>query len=172
MQKILPWTLLTVLLTCVIGCGVRQNPDGRPPFSENQNIGVKKVLIEEKSYDVYGTYYRERSGLEFFLLVVCPEANQSENHGRGFGTGVDYRGKKPEAAGKFSFMTKDQKIDISVALDSIHFVDDGKIIWSKTAAELGIKLSDVTSEEIIRPILENLIREHVQPQEGEREGQE
>jgi hypothetical protein len=69
---------------------------------------------------------------------------------------------------------------VFVKTDTLYFIEDSKVIFDKAYQELGIdlprhitdsyKLKDTL--DYLRPILENLIREHVQPQGGEREEQE
>ena len=58
--------------------------------------------------------------------------------------------------------------------DTLYLVQEGKIVLEKTYRELGIDASRLSTDWIdmlnyLRPILEPLIREHVQPQEPEME---
>jgi len=58
--------------------------------------------------------------------------------------------------------------------ETVYFVKDKKIVVEKEYQELGIDASRFSTDWIdmqdyLRPILENLIREHVQPQEPEME---
>jgi aspartate aminotransferase-like enzyme len=72
--------------------------------------------------------------------------------------------------------------DVVAKANTFYFVRDGQIVFAKGYHELGIDASRITNigskenkkfdYDYLRPILENLIREHVQPQEAEREGQE
>ena len=52
---------------------------------------------------------------------------------------------------------------LSVRPDSIHFVDNNRVVFSKTNEELGIDTTDhqkAFSEENLKPILEKMIREN------------
>ena len=166
-------------MVCTAGCGVEMRPHLDALLFENHPIGVKNIQVDNKGYDVIGQYDSESGGLEYFLLIICPpedstvrpETYPATTYIRGYE--INYKAEKNQLTASFHFYFSNNIPDIvncPIALNTIHFVDDhGDIVWSKTVAELGIKLSDVTSEEIIRPILEKLIRENVQPQEPETE---
>jgi hypothetical protein len=65
-------------------------------------------------------------------------------------------------------ITKSEE-EIPVALNAVYFIDREKIVFSKTIAELGIEPSNVMSKEVMRPVLEQMIRENVVPQEPQKE---
>jgi len=163
---------LLLLLIWVVGCGVESQPQGAS-HSDNRAIGVKSIQVDQKSFNVVGSYSRESDGLEFFYLIIYPpedptarpETYPGTTYVRDFTIGRE-AGKEPTASFRFySINYTPEIVSIPLALNTVHFVDDyGTIVWSKTATELGIELSDVTSEEIIRPILESLIREHINTQ--------
>ena len=75
-----------------------------------------------------------------------------------------------------TFPVNDEKVDAKTEI--LYFIQDGKIIFEKSYKELGIDVSRITTGRndglltYLRPILEKLIREHVQPQDTETEEQE
>jgi hypothetical protein len=90
-------------------------------------------------------------------------------------------------AGQKSFNEDGQYVEIADDVDSgyVYLIDDGKIVLRKSIAELGIDVSDASipfpdgsaflpaaNESYLHPILEKLIREHVQTQEPKTEEQE
>ena len=170
MQRVL---CLLLLLIWIVGCGVESQPQG-VSHSEYRAIGIKSIQVDQKSFSVVGAYSRESDELEFFHLIICPpeDPNARPETYPGMTYMRDYvitrkAGKEPTASFRFySINHTPEIVSIPLALNTVHFVDNyGTIVWSKTATELGIELSDVTSEEIIRPILESLIREHINTQE-------
>ena len=73
------------------------------------------------------------------------------------------------------FETKDASSGwATTTTEMLYFVQDKKIVFEKEYQELGIDASRLSTDQnemldYLRPILENLIREHVQPQEPEME---
>ena len=63
---------------------------------------------------------------------------------------------------------------VFVKTDTLYFVQEGQIIFEKNYQELGIDAERLNANseailEYLRPILETLIRENVQPQESDME---
>jgi len=61
--------------------------------------------------------------------------------------------------------------------DTLYLIQKGKIVFEKRYRELGIDASRLSDDnvlvlEYLRPILEQMIREHIQPLEPEMEEEE
>jgi hypothetical protein len=157
MQKILRWTLLAFLLACVVGCNTHHGVIGGILFE------VDGVEYKAQRYVNLDQNSRVVSSI---LTVGLPTQL------RGCGTNFTSRGETIVTlhldGGNEQTISKTH---------TLYFVQDGKIAFEKGFQELGIDESRLNADtdkilEYLRPILENLIREHVQPQEAEREGQE
>jgi hypothetical protein len=158
MQKILPWTLLTFLLVCVIGCGEKNYQS----VGESANLEVDGV-----QYIVGWKIWMDRQGrvTQSFLTVYPPFYPVTlMSHMQIEKTHLPMRPNGEKVFAK---------------TDTLYFIQDGEVVFAKEYQELGIDTSrfDIDNKagemlDYLRPILENLIREHVQPQEAEREGQE
>ena len=76
-------------------------------------------------------------------------------------------------------LTINEEPPVAIEVDTLYFVQDGKVVFEKKYQELGIDASRLNVDwndgfkdfypEYLRPILETLIRENVQPQEPEME---
>jgi len=76
-------------------------------------------------------------------------------------------------------LTINEEPPVIIKVDTLYLIQDGKVVFEKKYQELGIDASRLNVDwndeykdfypEYLRPILEPLIREHLQPQEPEME---
>jgi hypothetical protein len=164
MQKILRWTLLTFLLACVIGCA---------ETSHYPQAGGSDFKVDDAKYYVNCFVMLGRKGqVSSSTLIVSPYYN----YGRV--SSWKYTSEHtPQGKFNVSLYLGDEKDPTIAKTHTLYFMQDGKIVLEKSYQELGIDASRFNASfpealQYLQPILENLIREHVQPQEAEREGQE
>ena len=159
MQRILRLTLLlsAILLACVSGCG------GRVSWEE---VDFK---IDNSPYQLHWEKSIQHDQVIWSYLSLHRVNTEPLPHG---GHIVD------SPRGRFFEAVRAGDKNAGVKTETLYFEQDNKIVFEKTYQELGIdaaRLNTENSDEVLaylQPILEPLIREHVQPQDTETEEQE
>jgi len=123
-------------------------------------------------------------GITYFALITCGTKDGKIAHSiiwvspdvspLRYRMSVWYDERGRPRAGLYRDATIDpgRTIIADVPFNFAYFIDNGKIVRQKSYEELGIDVSDpmrVFDERKLSPILEQLIRENVQPQEPEME---
>ena len=165
MQRTLRLTLLlsAILLACASGCGDRHMRSAAVP-----GFVVVDDVVCTVHWNTEMVWQKERNLLTY--ITLRHQATQMPyTHVMGADTVID----------TFHLGGK----DIIAKKETVYFIHNDEIVFEKTFHELGIDLSQFNTDNIgnfsnhtlhdyLQPILEKLIREHIQPQDSETEEQE
>jgi len=177
MQRTLRLTLLlsAVLLACMSGCGNSEDSSSTSTlWSERFDVDGVLYLV---TWNTESNRIGQREQAVFStLLLDCLNATQiaNLNADRAF---VHWRYSNNFWKTKtLSLYLPDGEI-VPAKKEMLYFIRDNEIVFEKTYHELGINVSHfspgrVIPSDYLQPILENLVREHVQPQDSETEEQE
>jgi len=145
------------------------------------------IVVEGVAYRALSTYGRMKDGsLLYSLTVVFPSDQYYYPATRYVDGEITEKGEihVPDETRKVGGIGNPYMMDFfgdyfretniaDVPFHSVYFVDDGKIVFQKSYEELGFEVSDASGpigdSRRLQPILEKMIREHVQPQEPEME---
>jgi len=160
MQRTLRWTLLfsAILLAC--GC------DSKPGYWGK--LDDHPLEVDGVQYIVKWSTAINRQEQIVLSFVTCHRVNAGELYPAWERTDDTFIGTVRPIVGK----------EISAKLETLYFAYDQHTVFEKTYQELGIDVSKLQTDNdddvlaYLRPILETLIREHVQPQDTETEEQE
>ena len=184
------WCLLCIAVL-LAGCASSGTPDTNMPvmFGDESVQDGRWVLnafhVEGNAYSYQGIYKQAKDGeLSYSLTLVFP-------HSQNYHTVVRHKGEKfkgeifsqkvrtiqhvnvyVEGHGRpATGETNDKKV-ADALFHYVYFLDDGKVVFQKSNEELGIDVSNperAFDKKNLLPILKQLIRENVQPQEPEME---
>ena len=134
------------------------------------------LVVDGNAYQYFGRSGYKDGEFVYSLIVVSPA------HGPRYIPVLRYTDEiraqiYPSTALAWTLVTDDPLLEgevkvADVDFNYVYFVDDGKVIFRKSNEELGIDVSDTQSafdQSNLNLILEQMIREHVPPQETEME---
>ena len=151
--------LMLAMVVCASAC--------RSNFDMARNLTPDAESIEPLELDVDGRYYvasgqyvyLKNSEQKNFVLIVCPKSQEGR-----YLTALGYRltisTKQYDFLGKL--LLGDREWDAEP--DTIYFVDDGKILFSKKHGEIGAEFPDpkeFLKKENLVPILETMIHDNL-----------
>ena len=123
-----------------------------------ESIEPLELEVDGRRYVASGQYvYVRNSEQKNFVLIVCPESQQGR-----YLTALGYRltvsTKQYDFLGKLRLDDNEWEAEP----DTIYFVDDGKILFSKKHREIGGEFpnpKDFLKGENLKPVLETMIRD-------------
>jgi len=156
--------LATALLVGVGGCGI--------PMQWKVSSGGTSMEVDGVQYGVNWYTRLVRQGqINVSFITLCHSTPQNLN---AISTECSFFGDAFSRRFYDALYIGDTGIDAQT--ETLYFIKDNKIVFDKKYQELGIDVSRMGGQHdevlnYLRPILESIIREHVQPQEPEMEEQ-
>ena len=149
--------LVAMLVVCAVGCAEQY----RSSFSETMEFEVDSVQYHAECH-----MWKNRQGQVSASFLTCY---------RPFYPIIKTHHSRPD---KTFVSTHPDGEKVIAKVDTLYFVQDGKIVFEKTYQELGIDVSRLNVDgnrailDYLLPILEKLIRENVRPPKPEMEEQQ
>ena len=148
------------------------------------------IVVEGVAYRALSTYGRIKDGSLLYLFTVVFPSDQYYYPAIRYVDG-EITGKGeihvPDETHRVNWIGNPFMMDFigdyfretniaDVPFHYVYVVDDGKIVFQKSYEELGFEVSDASNpigdKRRLQPILEQLIRKHIHPQEPEMEEQQ
>ena len=175
---------LTLLLSAILLAGCSRSVSDLSEGHFCDRWGNDDLIVGDFAYNTVMGYVQKNQLIDSIVLVFPNEQHYFPliMHG----TAKELKAQihrqedwtkacKHTTFGGFSYSENDKKSKIAdVKLGYVYFIDDGKIAFQKSLRELGVDIDSSLPQfaferGVWKPILETLIREHVQPQDTETE---
>ena len=192
MQRTLRLTLLFSVIL-LVGCSPAVSSKNPPSTYASGRWGEDSLIVNGVAYNSVGGY-AQQDGLIYPIVLVFPREQHyypvfvyteqdvktqiyQQEDWTTVSTYTTYRDRIVDISTP-NHANEVEAGEIKIAdVDSgyVYFLDESKIVFQKPIKEVGFNATDpkrVFSSSHLQPILEALIREHVQPQDTETEEQE
>ena len=166
------WSVMAILLACG-GCTEKRPFDVEHAFKATNH---HRLTIDGITYSYFGWYGKKDREMFFSFIVVFPSDEQHVFGGidvsRDVGMGYHSPLSVVHRPSRIWYYSIGDGKNTGLDFCYVYFIKDDQIVFRKSYKELGIDLSNPENTfnwNHLQPILEQLVREHVNPQEPEME---